>query len=55
MKTRVPLSGTTTSGFIMIEQMKSLDWQVRGAGFIEKVPQSLLEDVKSRIATMLDL
>ena len=54
-RTRVPLSGTATSGFIMIEQVKSLDWQARGAGFIEKVPQSLLDDVKSRIATMLDI
>jgi len=38
----------------MIEQVKSLDWQVRGAAFIERVPQALLDDVKSRMATMLD-
>jgi mRNA interferase MazF len=54
-RTRVSLAGTTTSGFIMIEQLKSLDWQARGAAFIERVPQSLLDDVKSRIATMLGL
>ena len=54
-RTRVPLVGTTTQGFIMIEQLKSLDWQARGAGFIERVPPVLLDDVKSRIATMLDL
>jgi mRNA interferase MazF len=54
-RTRVPLVGTTTQGFIMIEQLKSLDWQARGAGFIERVPPALLDDVKSRIATMLDL
>jgi len=54
-RTRVPLAGTVTAGFIMIEQVKSIDWQARGAAFIERVPQSLFDDVKSRIATMLDL
>jgi mRNA interferase MazF len=54
-RTRVALVGTTTSGFIMIEQLKSLDWLVRGAAFIERVPQSLFDDVKSRVATMLDM
>jgi mRNA interferase MazF len=54
-RTRVLLVGTATSGFIMIEQMKSIDWLARGAAFIERVPQTLLDDVKSRIATMLDL
>ncbi len=43
------------SGFIMIEQLQSLDRQARGAALIERVLQSLLDDVKSRIATMLDL
>jgi hypothetical protein len=51
----VALVGTTTSDFIMIEQLKSLDWLVRSVAFIERVPQSLLDDVKSCIATMLDL
>jgi mRNA interferase MazF len=54
-RTRVPLAGTVTSGFIMIEQLKSLDWHARGAAFIERVPTDLLDDVKSRITTMLDL
>jgi mRNA interferase MazF len=54
-RTRVLLVGTTTSGFIMIEQLKSIDWLARGAAFIERVPQSLFDDVKSRIATLLDL
>jgi mRNA interferase MazF len=54
-RTRVPLTGTETIGFVMIEQIKSVDWQARGAVFIERVPRSLFDDVKSRIATMLDL
>ncbi len=54
-RTRLPLTGTATTGAIMIERVKTVDWQARGAGFIERVPQSLLAEVKSRIATMLDL
>jgi mRNA interferase MazF len=54
-RTRIPPVGTTTSGFIMIEQLKSLDWRARGAAFIERVPEALFEDVKSGITTMLDL
>jgi mRNA interferase MazF len=54
-RTRVPLVGTTTKGAVMIEQVKSVDWLARGAAFIEQVPPDLLEEVKSRIATMLDL
>ena len=38
---------------IMIEQVKSVDWMARGAAFIERVPLLLLDDVKSRIVTML--
>jgi hypothetical protein len=33
------LVGTTTTGFIMIEQLKSIDWLARGAALIERVPQ----------------
>ena len=54
-RTRVPLVGTETQGFVMIEQLNSLDWRVRGAAFIERVPRILLDDVQSRIATMLAL
>ena len=54
-RTRVPLVGTTTIGAVMIEQIKSVDWMVRGAAFIERVPQPLLDEVKSRVSTMLDL
>jgi mRNA interferase MazF len=54
-RTRVPLTGTETTGFVMTEQIKSVDWQARGSAFIERVPPSLFDDVKSRIATMLAL
>ena len=53
--TRVPLTGTETTGFVMIEPVKSIDWRARGAAFIERMPQPLFDEVKSRIGTMLDL
>jgi len=43
------------SGFIMIEQLQSLDRQAPGTALIERVLQSLLDDAKSRIAATLDL
>jgi|SRR5580658_2009941 mRNA interferase MazF len=55
LRTRVALTGTETSGFVVIEQVKSIDWRARGAAFIERVPKPLFDEVKSRIATMLDL
>ena len=51
-RARVQLVGTTTQGFIMIEQLKSLDCEEPGS---QNVTPVLLDDVKSRIATMLDL
>ena len=54
-RTRVPLTGSTTGGFVMIEQMKSLDWRVRDAAFIEIVAPDVFADVKARIAAMLDI
>ncbi len=54
-RTRIALTGTATEGFAMIEQLKSIDWTARGAAFIERVPDEVFEEVKSRIATMLAL
>jgi mRNA interferase MazF len=52
---RVPLAGTSTQGFVMVEQVKSIDWRARGAAFIETVPQSLLEQVKLVLGAILDI
>jgi mRNA interferase MazF len=52
---RVPLTSTATSGFVMVEQVKSIDWQVRGAGFIETVPRSVVDAVKLVLAAILDM
>jgi mRNA interferase MazF len=54
-RTHVPLVAMATTGLIMVEQLKSVDWVARGAAFIERVPQALFDDVRSRIATMLGI
>ncbi len=42
----VPLAGRTSlTGFVMCEQVKSLDYRSRGLKLIERAPQELLEDV----------
>jgi mRNA interferase MazF len=51
---RVKLTGTETTGFVMVEQVKSVDWRVRGAAFIETVPRSVLRDVKLVLDAVLD-
>ena len=51
---RVRLTGTDTAGFVMVEQVKSIDWQVHGAAFIEIAPRSVLHAVKLVLAAILD-
>ena len=42
----VPLGGRTkTSGVIMCEQVKSLDFKARKAVFVEKTPQQIKDEV----------
>lgn len=42
----VPLSGRTSLiGFVMCEQVKSLDFRARNMRLIERAPQELLDDV----------
>ena len=52
---RVPLSGTATQGFVMVEQVKSVDWRARGAAFIETAPGTVLDEVKQVLAAILDM
>ena len=37
-------SSSSLTGFVMVEQVKSVDYTTRGAKFIEKAPQGLIED-----------
>ena len=38
-------TGSSLTGFVMVEQVKSVDHQMRGARFIERAPSDFLEDV----------
>jgi mRNA interferase MazF len=39
--------GIKVSGFVMVEQVKSVDYTTRQAKFIQKAPRELLEDALS--------
>ena len=52
---RVRLSNTATQGFVMVEQVKSIDWRARGAAFIEAAPRAVLDDVKHVLGVILDM
>lgn len=37
----------SVTGFVMVEQVKSIDWRARRVRFIEKIPQPTLNEVLS--------
>jgi mRNA interferase MazF len=41
------------SGVILADQVKSLDWRVRNAEFICKVPQKIMTEVVDKLCTLL--
>ena len=45
---------TRTTGEILCEHVKSLDYRVRKAAFVEKVPEDLLSEVLDRVRMALD-
>jgi mRNA interferase MazF len=50
MPFHVPIAGRTSqTGFVMCEQVKSLDFRSRGIKLIEQAPRDVLEDVLSII------
>jgi len=50
----VPLpQSTQTNGVILSDQVKSLDWRQRQAQFIEKAPESVLNETLGKIHTLL--
>ncbi len=38
-------AGATVSGFVMVEQVKAIDFRARRARFLEKIPAPLLNEV----------
>jgi len=49
----VVLVKTKTIGFILADQIKSLDWQARNIKFIEKAPLEVTNDVLSKIEALI--
>lgn len=48
----LPAKGKTT-GAVLADQLKSLDWRARGATRIEKMPREILTDVLAKIQTLV--
>ena len=45
--------GLGVKGAILSDQVKSLDWRVRGAEFICKLPESTVDEVIQKLNTLL--
>lgn len=52
----VSLTGTgmLTAGVVLCNQVRTLDWRVRQARFIEAAPADLVDEVLARVQTLLD-
>lgn len=46
-------AGTDTLGAVHCHQLKSLDWRARKVRLKEKLPQSILDEVHSRVEAIL--
>jgi mRNA interferase MazF len=51
----IPAFGGNTTGVILADQLRSLDWQTRNASFKEKLPQAVLDEVKSKLSLLLQI
>ena len=47
-------AGTQTVGFILCNQLRSLDVAARGGRRLESVPSEIVDDVLARLATFLE-
>ncbi|HPN33380.1 MAG TPA: endoribonuclease MazF [bacterium] len=47
--------GFPVSGVILADQVKNLDWQVREAQFVCKMPRSVIEQVIEKISLLLQI
>ncbi len=47
-------SGTQTQGVVLVQQFKMIDRSQRGLTLIEQAPADLVEEVRARVAAMLD-
>ena len=47
--------GLALEGVILADHVKSLDWQLREATFVSRLPDEILHSVLERLNTLLDL
>jgi mRNA interferase MazF len=50
----VRLDKTTTQGVVLCQQVKTIDYACRGIQFIEKAPQSIVNDVLARVRVLVN-
>lgn len=48
------VSGKKIEGAILSDQIKSLDWKARKAGFVEKADPATMQEVRGKLAAVLD-
>lgn len=54
LKFEVPLiKGMKTKGFVLADQIKTLDWKARKVKFVETIAQDLLEEVQAKLETLV--
>ncbi len=46
--------GLQTDGVVLSNQVRTLDWQVRRAQFLEQAPSDVLAEVLARVATLIE-
>lgn len=44
---------TQTTGVVLVDHIKSLDWRIRKAKFIEKCPQYIIEEVLAKLEPLV--
>jgi len=50
----VPLvKGMQTTGVVLADQIKTLDWKARKVKFVESVSQDLIEEVQAKLETLI--
>src|SRR5438309_1903146 len=48
-------SGLKTTGVVLADAIRKLDWRARNARYLETTPHPVLTEVRRRIALLLDL
>lgn len=51
---RIP-AGPPVSGAILADQMRALSWQARNAEYAGTAPAEVLEDVREKIAALIEI